>query len=278
MTRASLEVTANALGRSERFCLDGFERVVIGRSRTVAMSMQWVGQHGQANDPAGGPYSREHAALTLLEGRWQLADLGSSGGTWMNGGKIQRCWLDSGDTFLMNGSHRFRFLLEPVNPRWEQHAAQLAASDDGDAAWLVFSDALQELGDPIGTQMAGAGADPLLPLGFLNRMRADGTVTLHCRFGFVQKLEVRNVGLAVDLKERIFDVVLAQPVVRLLRELVVHIGDFPRIPLEAIAAAISLAAPPSLRVVRFEGALERPPRHLFPASMRVEWTPTRADP
>lgn len=249
------------LGRSERFCLDGFERLVIGRATHVALRRPYA------------TYSREHAALTRIEGRWQVADLGSAGGTWMNSKRVATArWLDPGDVFWMNGNERFRYLEETSDPRLDAQARKLADSDDGDAAWLVFADALQELGDEAGKAMAAAGVDPVLPLGFLDRMRTDETVTFACRFGFVHWLKVRNTGLAAELGERVLTAVLAQPVVQFLRTLELDVRSFEPVPLEALMAAVRAAAPRSLKVVRLLGVIGQPPQRA-PERFAVEWAP-----
>ncbi|MBS1148448.1 MAG: Inner rane component of cytoplasmic domain [Myxococcaceae bacterium] len=263
MKRAWLEIDNAKTGRADRFCLDGFARVVIGSATFATLRLT-----------THGAYSPQHFALSRLEGRWQVADLHSATGLFMNQARMRTArWLDSGDKFYVMPQEQFRFTEEPVDPRWEAHAARLAHGDDSEGAWLVFADALQELGDETGQRMVAAGEDPALPLGFLERMRGDGTVTFTCRFGFLRTLTLRNVGLARELNAEVIDAVLAQPVARLLRHLEVDVPSFEDVPLETLAAAIVRAAPPSLRVVRLLGVFGAPPRGLFPPALQVEWAP-----
>jgi hypothetical protein len=260
--RSWLDVDNAKTGRTERFCLDGFARIVVGRGPFVTLRV------------VAPVYARQHFTLTKVGERWQVADLGGAGGLLMNKMKILSArWLDSGDAFSVGPNETFRFVEEPLDPRWEALALQLAQSDDSDMAWLVFSDAIQELGDETGKRMPSAGEDPALPLGFLDRMRADGTVSFSCRFGFVRTLTLRNAGLANELHAHVLDAVLAQPVARLLRVLEVDVPSFEDVPLEVLAAAILRTAPPSLRVVRLLGMIGAPPKGLFPPSLQVEWAP-----
>ena len=47
--------------------------------------------------------SRHHAQLRWVQDRYRLFDLGSSGGTWVNGSAISQWPLSPGDTFLLAG-------------------------------------------------------------------------------------------------------------------------------------------------------------------------------
>lgn len=261
MKRTWLEVERLPLGRPERFCLDGFERVVIGRAAHVALRRPFSN------------YSREHAALTRLDGRWQVADLGSSGGTFMNKARIATArWLDPGDVFQMNGSEQFRFLEEAVDPRFEAQAKQLADGDDSDAAWLVFADALQERGDETGKRMVADPTLPALPLGFLERMKADDTVLFELRHGFVRRLTLRNRGLAQDLGPSVVPAILAQPIVQFVRELELDLTTFSSSALQPLSDAVQAHAPASLKVLRLLGVFG-PPLRTAPARYAVEWAP-----
>lgn len=249
------------LGRPERFCLDGFDRVVIGRAPFAALRRPFSA------------YSREHAALTRLEGRWQVADLGSSGGTFMNKARIATArWLDAGDVFQMNGNEQFRYLEETVDPRVEAQVQKVAEGDDSDASWLVFADALQDLGDEAGKRMVSDPGLPALELGFLERMKSDDTVLLDYRFGFVRRLVIRNRGLAQDLGPKIVPAILAQPIVQLVRELELDLTTFSSSALQPLSDAVQAHAPPSLRVLRLLGVFG-PPLRTAPARYAVEWAP-----
>lgn len=266
MKRSWLDVDNSRSGRKDRYCLDGFPRVVLGSSPHATLPLV-------SHSPEGW-YSPLHAALTRLDGRWQLADLGSTKGVFMNKAQMKSArWLDSGDVFYVVPTERLTFTEEPIDPRVLAHVLRLALSPDAEADWLVFSDALQELGDDTGKKMLSARDDVVPPLGFLYRMRTDGTVRFSCRYGFIHTLTLRNVGLAQELRTQVIDAVLAQPAVCLLRELELDMTSFDEVPLDVLAAAVVRAAPPSLRVVRLLGMIGSPPKRLFPPSIHVEWAP-----
>lgn len=50
--------------------------------------------------------SRRHAALSLRDGHWVIADLDSRNGTWVNGDRVGRCELRAGD-LVAAGEQRF---------------------------------------------------------------------------------------------------------------------------------------------------------------------------
>jgi hypothetical protein len=261
--RSWLDVDNAKTGRVDRYCLDGFARVLIGSAPFVTLRMT-----------TGGWYSPQHAAISRMNGRWQLSDLGSANGLFMNQALMKTArWLDPGDAFYVNPNEKFRLVEETLDPRWEAHALRVAQSDDSNGAWHVFSDALQELGDETGHRMISAPDSAALPLGFLDRMRSDGTVNFDCHFGFIRSLTIRNAGLARGLQARVIDAVLAQPAAALLRVLEVDVPSFDDVALDSLAAAIVRAMPPSLRVVRLLGVFGAPPLRLFPESVQVEWAP-----
>ena len=55
--------------------------------------------------------SGRHARLDQNEGAWQLVDLGSTNGVYLNGKTIDTIELQDGSTFSL-GTHTFEFLLE----------------------------------------------------------------------------------------------------------------------------------------------------------------------
>jgi hypothetical protein len=86
------------VGENKRTVLSG-SRLLIGRSRDCDISVE---------DPN---VSRRHAELRNEDGRWVVADLGSTNGVKVNGQRVAQAALESGDEVVL-GLARFRFELE----------------------------------------------------------------------------------------------------------------------------------------------------------------------
>ena len=85
-------------GEGKRAVLSG-SRLLIGRSRDCDISV---------DDPN---VSRRHAELRNEDGRWVVADLGSTNGVKVNGRRVEKSPLEPGDEIVL-GLARFRFELE----------------------------------------------------------------------------------------------------------------------------------------------------------------------
>jgi hypothetical protein len=86
------------VGEDKRAVLSG-SRLVIGRSRDCDITVE------DAN------VSRRHAELRNEDGRWVVADLGSTNGVKVNGRRVEQAALEPGDEVVF-GLARFRFELE----------------------------------------------------------------------------------------------------------------------------------------------------------------------
>ncbi|HEX8054925.1 MAG TPA: DUF3662 and FHA domain-containing protein [Thermoleophilaceae bacterium] len=86
------------IGEDKRAVLSG-SRLVIGRSRDCDITVE------DAN------VSRRHAELRNEDGRWVVADLGSTNGVKVNGRRVEHAALEPGDEVVF-GLARFRFELE----------------------------------------------------------------------------------------------------------------------------------------------------------------------
>jgi hypothetical protein len=86
------------VGEDKRTVLSG-SRLLIGRSRDCDISVE---------DPN---VSRRHAELRNEDGRWVVADLGSTNGVKVNGRRVEKSPLEPGDEVVL-GLARFRFELE----------------------------------------------------------------------------------------------------------------------------------------------------------------------
>lgn len=87
-----------------------------------------------------------HAAIVTVDGGWQVRDLGSRNGTWVNGARVAEVFLRAGDV-LKVGSTAFK--LEPAASRDARPApieagATLAVSMPADPADALLSATLQE--------------------------------------------------------------------------------------------------------------------------------------
>jgi Protein of unknown function (DUF3662)/FHA domain len=86
------------VGEDKRTVLSG-SRLLIGRSRDCDITVE---------DPN---VSRRHAELRAEDGRWVVADLGSTNGVKVNGRRVESAALEPGDEVVL-GLARFRFELE----------------------------------------------------------------------------------------------------------------------------------------------------------------------
>ena len=86
------------VGEDKRAVLSG-SRLLIGRSRDCDITVE---------DPN---VSRRHAELRNEDGRWVVADLGSTNGVKVNGRRVEHAVLEPGDEVVL-GLARFRFELE----------------------------------------------------------------------------------------------------------------------------------------------------------------------
>ena len=61
--------------------------------------------------------SRKHAELRYQQGKFEIVDLGSSGGVYVNGKKIERQVLSKGDVITLTNLHLVFGLDEPISPK-----------------------------------------------------------------------------------------------------------------------------------------------------------------
>jgi len=95
--RASLVVLSGADAGNE-FAL---ERPSVSLGRGPGVELAFVDE----------AMSRTHAAVEWSDGGFRVRDLGSSNGTFLNGGDVQASDLANGDRLEL-GEHRFQFVLE----------------------------------------------------------------------------------------------------------------------------------------------------------------------
>ena len=86
------------VGAGRRRMLSG-DALVLGRSREADIVL---------DDPN---VSRRHAELRSEDGRWTIADLGSTNGVKVNGRQVERAWLEPGDDIVL-GTTELTFEVE----------------------------------------------------------------------------------------------------------------------------------------------------------------------
>jgi hypothetical protein len=79
------------------------EKLSIGRGRENRLSIDEVA------------VSRRHARITRREQGYEIVDLGSENGTWVEGRRIQQHRLRTGERIVIGEAH-FRFAAEPGDP------------------------------------------------------------------------------------------------------------------------------------------------------------------
>lgn len=114
--------------------------------------------------------SRHHARITRIDGRYELRDLGSMNGTFVNGHQSERCWLEDGDRITI-GTHRFQFwsghtiIYEPHLRRHDDRhiiaalarEAPRATSGEQEVSLVLFDlDHLHRLNGDVGFKVADA--------------------------------------------------------------------------------------------------------------------------
>ncbi len=197
---------------------DGSGTLVFGRSPRCTLVF---------DDPG---VSARHCELTWEGGFWRVRDLGSDGGTQVNGHALTHGRaLFPGDRVTFGGvALRFHADL-PGDP--PELLGTLAAAPDDEAAWLVYADQLQERGDPLGERItrarAGGRLDHLPWLGALWDTFVSGELEIEWQWGFVKRATVRTVAgrLPSDWRALVATLVNLR-VGRLLRSLVI---DLPRL-------------------------------------------------
>ena len=76
-----------------------------GRKFDLREGENIIGRSSRTVELSDGTISRSHAKLTLVRGRWQLEDLGSVNGTFLNGVRVGKsCWLNRGDQIRCGSS------------------------------------------------------------------------------------------------------------------------------------------------------------------------------
>ncbi len=165
--------------------------------------------------------SRRHCAYVFEGGRWWLEDIGSAGGTWLNGERVTRAALEHGDTVNV-GDVLLVFAATP-----EAHDAALEAAvgeAPQDAARVrVWADWLSEQGDPLGEELARALPGPAALEGLEPFIDA-GVLELEWRHGLVVAARVRRPVVASSHAGEALARLLSLRVCRWIESLTVDAG------------------------------------------------------
>lgn len=189
--------------------------------------------------------SARHCELTFEAGFWRVRDLGSEGGTRVNGHEVRTRALFSGDvlTFGADTSLRFQTDLPREDPGL---VAAIAQNPQLEAPWLVYADLLQEQGDPLGERMlraqAGGKLDHQPWMGALWDPLVQGALEVDWHLGFIRRAVLRTVAghLPVDWRDTLAGLFNLR-VGRFVRELIVDLPRLDQLPLEQLPTAIEQA-------------------------------------
>ncbi|MBL8915623.1 MAG: FHA domain-containing protein [Archangium sp.] len=139
--------------------------------------------------------SPQHCEVSWDGAFWKVKDLGSDGGTRVNGVPIRHSRaLHSGEKIEF-GATRLRFKTDlPEEDRTLIDA--IARSPDAESNWLVYADQLQERGDPLGERIVksrtGGKLDHMPWLGALWEHFVAGELEIDWQYGFVKRATIRT--------------------------------------------------------------------------------------
>jgi uncharacterized protein (TIGR02996 family) len=186
-----------------------------------------------------------HCELTFEEGFWRVRDLGTEGGTRVNGHQVRSMALFAGDllSFGRHTSLRFDTDLPKDDPAL---IAAIARDPELEAPWLVYADQLQEHGDPLGDRMLRARSSGKLDhqpwMGPLWEPLVQGALEIDWHLGFIRRAVVRTVAgrLPIDWRETLATL-FALRVGRFIRELAVDVPRLDEVPLPRIPESLDAA-------------------------------------
>ncbi len=201
--------------------------------------------------------SAKHCEVAWDSGFWKLRDLGTDGGTRLNGQPLTHARaLFTGDRIEFGGVQlRFRTDLPIDDP---QLLDAIGRSPEAESNWLVYADQLQERGDALGERISrarvGGRLDHMPWLGPLWDSFVAGELEIEWHFGFVKRATIRTAAgrLPTEWKPLV-STLLNLRIGRFVRSLVI---DLPRlenltpmqIPNEVVAAQHFFAELPALPI------------------------------
>ncbi|MGV3620621.1 MAG: FHA domain-containing protein [Archangium sp.] len=195
--------------------------------------------------------SRKQCAFVSDGGRWRIEDLSSSGGTFMNGRRVQRHTLSHGDTVWLDGTLLvFLELATATSADFESH---IDSNPDDATRVRVWADWLLEHDDHFGEHLlAPAPADWVLE--GLHPLLRDGRLELEWTHGLIHTARIRCINDATYSDVELLARFLSLRVARWTRELTVDLSTWvmpsaARIHQEASAVLRGLLNGPRLPVL-----------------------------
>ncbi len=205
--------------------------------------------------------SARHCELAWDQGFWRVRDLGTDVGTRVNGQPLSTVRALFRGDLVQLGAVTLRFQTDaPVEDPAILEA--IAARPEDLDAWLVYSDQLQELGDPLGERIARArGGDRLdhLPwLGALWEPFVSGALEIEWHLGFVRRAWLRTVAgrMPIDWQATAAGLFNLR-VGRFVRELTVDVPRLSAVPAARLPEAIIEAQRALAGIPALPSTLER---------------------
>lgn len=195
--------------------------------------------------------ARKHCAFVSDGGRWRVEDLSSSGGTFMNGRRVQRHTLAHGDTLWLDGT-LLVFLEMPtvLSVDFESH---IDANADDPMRVTVWADWLLEHGDPFGEHLRGETPSEWVLEG-LHPLVNEGRLELVWKHGLIHTARIRCINDATYSDVELLARFLSLRAARWTRELTIDLSTWvmpsaARIHQEAAAVLRGLLNGPALPVL-----------------------------
>lgn len=189
--------------------------------------------------------SARHCELSFDDGFWRVRDLGSPGGTRVNGLAVRVRALLPGDVVSFGADVSLRF--ETDLPRDDAAlVAAITADPAREEPWMVYADQLQEHGDPLGERMlraqSGSRLDHQPWLGPLWEPLVQGALEIDWHLGFVRRATLRTVAgrLPIDWRESLVTL-FGLRIGRFVQALVIDLPRLEQVAPDALAQAVTAA-------------------------------------
>lgn len=196
--------------------------------------------------------SRAHCRFASDGGRWRLEDVGSTGGTWLNGRRVAKQLVSHGDAVWL-GETILVFLEQPEAVNGELEDAITERPDDA-ARIRVWADWLLDHGDPFGEHLL-ADQPAAFVLEGLEPLVRDGRLQLDWQHGLIRAARLRCVNDATYSSVEVLARLVALRAARWLSELTVDLSTWvmpsaTRLQLDAGAVLRGLISGPRLPVLK----------------------------